>query len=84
MQASFSWVRAHPYSLGLPSLTDAGFPLTDAWLRRIESRAGSARAIEGDMISRLKGERGWQDKVREKARWVWEEEEGHERKKDEL
>lgn len=39
------------------------------------------------MISRLKGERGWQDKVRQKARWVWEEEqrdEGEARKKDEL
>lgn len=38
------------------------------------------------MISRLKGEEGWEEKVKEKGRWVWEEEEGQKegRKRDEL
>ncbi|BGP50558.1 Glutathione S-transferase 2 [Rhodotorula kratochvilovae] len=83
--ASFTWVRAHPFSLGIPSLAAAGFPLTDAWLRRIEARPGAAKAVEGDMISKLKGEGGWEEKVREKVKWVWDEkpeEEG--RKRDEL
>ncbi|GAA6057237.1 hypothetical protein JCM3770_003816 [Rhodotorula araucariae] len=73
-QASFTWVRAHPLSLGIPSLAAAGFPATDAWLRRIEARPGAARAVEGDMVSRIKSEEGWQDRVVEKSRWVWAEE----------
>uniref|UniRef100_A0A0K3CMV8 BY PROTMAP: gi/472580529/gb/EMS18321.1/ Glutathione S-transferase [Rhodosporidium toruloides NP11] gi/647401902/emb/CDR48257.1/ RHTO0S16e04676g1_1 [Rhodosporidium toruloides] n=1 Tax=Rhodotorula toruloides TaxID=5286 RepID=A0A0K3CMV8_RHOTO len=84
--ASFSWIRAHPFSLSIPSLTHAGFPLLDSWIRRIEARPGAAKAVEGDMVSRLKGEVGWEEKVREKGRWVWEEEDGQkeERKRDEL
>ncbi|GAA5842228.1 hypothetical protein JCM9279_002824 [Rhodotorula babjevae] len=81
--ASFTWVRAHPFSLGIVSLAEAGFPLTDAWVRRIEARPGAAKAVEGDMIAKMKAQDGWEDKCRDKVKWVWEEEtEG--RKRDEL
>ncbi|GJN92300.1 hypothetical protein Rhopal_005330-T1 [Rhodotorula paludigena] len=81
--ASFPWIRGHPSSLAIPSLAEAGFPALDAWVRRIEARPGSAKAIEGDFIGKLKSEKGWEEKVREKGRWVWEEK-GEERKRDEL
>ncbi|GAA5904834.1 hypothetical protein JCM6882_003218 [Rhodosporidiobolus microsporus] len=86
---SFTWARAHPFSLGLPSLTSGAhgfsFPAVQAWLDRIAARPGTARAIEGDMLSKMKSQEGWEAKAEEKARWVWDEEEGKsERKKDEL
>lgn len=83
-QASFTWIRAHPYSLGLPSLASAGFPAVDAWVRRIEARPGAAKAVSGDMIEKLKADDGWEDKVRDKAKWVWEDEPSEKRKRDEL
>lgn len=82
-QASFPWIRGHPSSLAIPSLAEAGFPALDAWVRRIEARPGSAKAIEGDFIGKLKSEEGWEENVKEKGRWVWEEK-GEERKRDEL
>ncbi|TNY20580.1 glutathione S-transferase [Rhodotorula diobovata] len=82
--ASFTWIRAHPYSLGLPSLASAGFPAVDAWVRRIEARPGAAKAVSGDMIEKLKADDGWEDKVRDKAKWVWEDEPSEKRKRDEL
>ncbi|KPV73470.1 uncharacterized protein RHOBADRAFT_54692 [Rhodotorula graminis WP1] len=82
--ASFTWVRAHPYSLGIVSLAEAGFPLTDAWVRRCEARPGAGKAVQGDMIAKMKAQDGWADKCRDKVKWVWEEEAAEGRKRDEL
>ncbi|GAA5859320.1 hypothetical protein JCM1840_004560 [Sporobolomyces johnsonii] len=78
--ASFPWVRAHPYSLGIVSLASE-FPHVEAWLRRIEARPGTAKAIEDDMITKLKSRDGWEKETEEKVKWVFEAEG---RKKDEL
>ncbi|GAA5979984.1 hypothetical protein JCM11641_008254 [Rhodosporidiobolus odoratus] len=74
---SFTWIRSHPLSLGLPSLTTAGFPALDAWVSRISTRPGTAKALEGNGIDKLKAE--------DKVKWVWVgDEAGQGRQRDEL
>ncbi|GAA6023515.1 hypothetical protein JCM10207_005700 [Rhodosporidiobolus poonsookiae] len=82
--ASFTWIRAHPMSLGLPSLSRAGFPLLESWVERIAARPGTQRALEGNGVDKMKREQGWEEKVEEKARWVWEAEKEKEQPRDEL
>lgn len=56
-------------------------------MKRIEARPGTARALEGNGIDKLKSEEGWENKVEAKAAWVWAEEKGDSkegRKRDEL
>ncbi|GAA5824009.1 hypothetical protein JCM11251_003378 [Rhodosporidiobolus azoricus] len=49
---SFTWARAYPMSLGVPSLASGehgfSFPAVSAWLDRIAARPGTKRALEGN------------------------------------
>lgn len=51
---TFPWIYAHPYSLGMTSLAEAGFPLLDAYVKRVAQRPAVAKALEGNMIAQLK------------------------------
>ncbi|KAI5479982.1 Glutathione S-transferase [Pseudohyphozyma bogoriensis] len=78
---SFTWVRAVPFSLGVPTVAEAGFPELQKWVDRIEAREGTANALGEDGISQLKKKENWEDETRKKVEWVYA---GDERKKDEL
>ncbi|GAA5938708.1 glutathione S-transferase family protein [Sporobolomyces koalae] len=68
--ASFPWIRAHPYSLGLVSL-EKDYPNTVAWLKRIEAREGTKNAIKGDMVEKIKSKEGWEQETEKKREWVY-------------
>ncbi|GAA6061202.1 hypothetical protein JCM10212_001523 [Sporobolomyces blumeae] len=79
--ASFTWVRIHPFSLGVPSLS-TDFPRVARWLERIEAREGVKRAVKGDMLDKFKSKEGWEAESRQRVEWV---ERGEEKpKRDEL
>lgn len=66
-------MRAAPYSLGIPHLGEAGFPKIQEWMERIENREGTKRALEGDMISKIKSKDGWEEETRKRVEWVFKD-----------
>ncbi|GAA6014337.1 hypothetical protein JCM11491_005046 [Sporobolomyces phaffii] len=70
--ASFPWIRAHPYSLGLSSL-EKDYPKIVEWMKRIEAREGTKKAIAGDMVEKIKSKEGWQAETDKKREWVYAE-----------
>lgn len=82
--AIYPWLRATPYSLGIAHLGQAGYPKVQEWMERIEAREGTKKALEGDMISKMKSKDGWEEDTKKRVEWVYKEEEGKTKGKDEL
>ncbi|GAA5841279.1 hypothetical protein JCM5353_001488 [Sporobolomyces roseus] len=78
----FPWIRAHPYSLGLSSL-EKDYPNIVKWMKRIEAREGTKKAIAGDMVEKIKSKDGWEQEAEKKREWVYTGEK-EDKKKDEL
>ncbi|GAA5833891.1 hypothetical protein JCM3766R1_002460 [Sporobolomyces carnicolor] len=68
--ASFPWIRAHPYSLGLASL-EKDYPNIVEWIQRISAREGTKKAIQGDMVEKIKSKEGWEAEAEKKREWVY-------------
>ncbi|GAA5897077.1 glutathione S-transferase family protein [Sporobolomyces salmoneus] len=66
----FPWIRAHPYSLGLASL-EKDYPNIVQWMDRISAREGTKKAIEGDMVEKIKSKEGWEEETEKKREWVY-------------
>ncbi|KAL8278503.1 hypothetical protein RQP46_009193 [Phenoliferia psychrophenolica] len=77
-----TWARASHFSMGIPHLSEAGLPLVQQWVERIEAREGAKKAFASDFITLGKQKSGWEEEARKKVEWVWAEK--GDKKKDEL
>lgn len=67
---AFTWARAFPYTLGIPRLSEAGFPNLQKWVERIEVRAGTKRALESDVYRGMTEGEGWEERSRATKAWL--------------
>lgn len=47
------------------------YPNIVQWMDRISAREGTKKAIEGDMVEKIKSKEGWEEETEKKREWVY-------------